>query len=67
MNPTITYGYAMNVGFGLSIRDGFYLKGGDVLSLYAKLCGARNLAAAIGRQAAASRPEPARLDAVATA
>ncbi|MEY2474398.1 MAG: hypothetical protein QOK28_3727 [Actinomycetota bacterium] len=37
MSPTITYGYAMQVGFGLSIRDGFYLKGGDVLSLYAKL------------------------------
>ncbi len=37
MSPTITYGYSMHVGFGLSIRDGFYLKGGDVLALYAKL------------------------------
>ena len=37
MSPTITYGYSMQVGFGLSIRDGFYLKGGNVLALYAKL------------------------------
>jgi Ca2+-binding RTX toxin-like protein len=36
MSPTVTYGYRMEVGFGLSIRDGFYLKGGDVLEVYAR-------------------------------
>ena len=37
MSPTVTYGYSFDVGFGLSINDGFYLKGGDVLSLYTKV------------------------------
>ncbi|MDP1793648.1 MAG: calcium-binding protein, partial [Acidimicrobiales bacterium] len=36
LSPSITYGYRMQVGFGLSISDGFYLKGGDVLDLYAR-------------------------------
>jgi Ca2+-binding RTX toxin-like protein len=36
LSPTVTYGYRMQVGFGLSIADGFYLQGGDVLEVYAK-------------------------------
>lgn len=37
LSPTLTYGYRMSVGLGLSIRDGFYLAGGDVLDLYARV------------------------------
>ncbi len=37
VTTSVTYGYTFNIGFGLSINDGFYLKGGDVLEAYAKL------------------------------
>ncbi|MEY2396839.1 MAG: hypothetical protein QOJ00_13 [Actinomycetota bacterium] len=37
VSPTMTVGYRMSIGLGLSIRDGFYVNGGRLLDLYARL------------------------------
>ena len=44
LEPTVTFGYSFDVGFGINLNDGFFVKGGEVIEIYAKAT-ARNVVA----------------------